>query len=110
MLSLFVLKVAPLACRFLEGTRLEGSAIALSAPLWRWHGVAVDILAGMSLLSAAALKVRVSDLRLAVGLQQVLKLSHTTSDGHVWYLIGLLEAIEELKFGVILFALEFGEI
>lgn len=64
----------------------------------------------MSLLSSATLKISVFDLRLVVSLQQVLELAHTSGDSHVWYLVCLLEAVEEFELGVIFFALELGEI
>lgn len=105
-----VLQVAPLACYFFEGSGFEGTAVAFSAPLWRRHGIAVDILTSMSLFSATAFEVGVGDLGLIVGLQQVLQLRHASSDGHIWYLVGLLEAVEELKLGIILLALELGEV
>lgn len=108
--SFFVLQVSPLSCYFLKFAGLICATIALCAPLRRWHGIAVDVLPSVSLLSSATLQIGIFDLSLVVSHKFLLKLGHSSLDSHVRNVVGLFESVEEFKLCIVFLVLVLVEI
>lgn len=108
--SFFVLQIFPLSCDLLELTGLVCAAIAFCAPLRRWHGIAVDVLTSVSLLSSAALQISIFDLSLVVSLKFLLKLTHSSLDSHVRNVVSFFESVEEFKLGIVFLVLVLVEV
>lgn len=108
--SFFVLQISPFSCDLLETAWLEGAAVAFCGPLRRGHGIAVDILASMPLLSSTALQISVFDLSLVVSHKLLPQLSHSSLDSHIGNVICFFESVEEFELGIILLVFVFVQI